>query len=104
MAALCDEPPRFYNLDVVDTWEGESGGPSLKTVAAGAATAAVGVAAAAAVKSRSGSDSTGQEAPPVDYTEATPVVVEKTTVETSGPAVSTTSAADDYPDASGRPI
>jgi len=57
MAALCDEPPRFYNLDVVDTWEGESGGPSMKAVVAGAATAAAGVAAAAAVKSRSGSSS-----------------------------------------------
>ncbi len=22
MAALCDVPPRFYNLDVVETWEG----------------------------------------------------------------------------------
>jgi len=57
MAALCDEPPRFYNLDVVETWEGESGGPSMKTVVAGAATAAAGVAAVAAVKSRSGGDS-----------------------------------------------
>jgi quinol monooxygenase YgiN len=55
MAALCDEPPRFHNLDVVETWEGDSGGPSMKTVVAGAATAAAGVAAAAAVKSRSGS-------------------------------------------------
>jgi len=26
MAALCEEPPRFYNLDVVETWEGESDG------------------------------------------------------------------------------
>lgn len=98
MAALCDGPPRFYNLDVVETWEGESGGPSLKTVAAGAATAAVGVAAAAAVKSRSGSDSADQETPPVDHTEPTPVVVEETTVETSGPEVIATPVPADYPD------
>lgn len=104
MAALCDGPPRFYNLDVVETWEGGSGGPSLKTVAAGAAAAAAGVAAAAAVKSRSGSDSADQELPAVDYTEPTPVVVEETTVETSVPEVRATSEATDYPDASGRPI
>lgn len=104
MAALCEEPPRFYNLDVVDTWEGESSGPSLKTVAAGAATAAVGVAAAAAVKSRSGSDSTDQELPVVDNTGPTQVEVTETTVETSGPEVRTTSEATGYPAAPNRPV
>jgi hypothetical protein len=44
MAALCEEPPRFYNLDVMQTW---SAGPSTTTKAA-VATAATAVAGAAA--------------------------------------------------------
>jgi hypothetical protein len=43
MAALCEEPPRFYNLDVVQTW---SAGTSTSTKAA-VATAATAVAGAA---------------------------------------------------------
>ena len=43
MAALCEEPPRFYNLDVVQTW---SAGTSTTTKAA-VATAATAVAGAA---------------------------------------------------------
>jgi hypothetical protein len=43
MAALCEEPPRFYNLDVVQAW---SAGPSTSTKAA-VATAATAVAGAA---------------------------------------------------------
>jgi hypothetical protein len=43
MAALCDEPPRFHNLDVVQTW---SSGTSTSTKAA-VATAATAVAGAA---------------------------------------------------------
>ena len=42
MAALCEEPPRFYDLDVVQTW---SAGPSTSTKAA-VATAATAVAGA----------------------------------------------------------
>ncbi len=101
MAALCDQPPRFYNLDVIDTWEGESGGPSMKAVA-WAATAAAGVAAAAAaVKSRSGSESAEQpeqESAVDDYVEGRPVVISETTVEESGPAVTATTESTDYPD------
>ena len=104
MAALCDEPPRFYNLDVVETWEGDSGGPSMRTVVAGAATAAAGVAAAAAAaKSRSG-ESSEQDVAEVDYTETTPVAVTETTVEDVGPAVTTTTDSADYPDAPDRPV
>jgi hypothetical protein len=43
MAALCEEPPRFYNLDVVQSW---SAGTSTTTKAA-VATAATAVAGAA---------------------------------------------------------
>jgi hypothetical protein len=43
MAALCEEPPRFYNLDVVQSW---SAGTSTSTKAA-VATAATAVAGAA---------------------------------------------------------
>lgn len=43
MAALCEEPPRFHNLDVVQTW---SAGTSTSTKAA-VATAATAVAGAA---------------------------------------------------------
>jgi hypothetical protein len=78
MAALCDEPPRFYDLDVVETWE-ESGGPSVKTVVAGAAAAAAGVAAVAAAK---GSN--------------TDEAQEKVVLEP--PVVSTTTESGDFPD------
>ena len=47
-AALCDEPPRFYNLDVVETWSTSPG----KAIVAGTAAAAAGVAAAGVAKVR----------------------------------------------------
>ena len=103
MAALCDEPPRFYNLDVIETWEGESGGPSMKTVVAGAATAAAGVAAAAAAaKSRSGGETGDEELAAVDYVEPPPVVVSETTGEAPGPVFTTESG--DYSDTQDRPL
>ena len=51
MAALCEEPPRFYNLDVVQAW---SAGPSMATKAAvaTAATALAGAAATGVTKAR----------------------------------------------------
>lgn len=51
MAALCEEPPRFYNLDVRQTW---SAGTSTTTKAAvaTAATAVVGAAATGLTKAR----------------------------------------------------
>jgi quinol monooxygenase YgiN len=107
MAVLCDEPPRFYNLDLVDTWERQSGGPSMKAVVAGAATAAAGVAAAAAVKSRSGGESTevsGQEMPETDYTAvpaSEPVTV--TTAEESAPAGPIADPVD-YPNTHDKPL
>jgi hypothetical protein len=48
LAALCDEPPRFYNLDVVETWSTSPG----KATVAGTAAAAAGVAAAGIAKVR----------------------------------------------------
>jgi quinol monooxygenase YgiN len=89
MAALCDEPPRFYNLDVVEPWE-DSSGPSLKTVAAGAATVAAGVAVAAAVASKPDDETTEQKVVDAEYIE--PVVVTETApVEPLPPATSTES-------------
>ena len=52
MAALCDEPPRFFNLDVVEVWGGDSTSSSAKAAIAGTAAAAAGVAAAGAAKVR----------------------------------------------------
>ena len=52
LAALCDEPPRFYNLDVVETWSSESATPTAKTVLAGTAATAGGIAAATLVKAK----------------------------------------------------
>ena len=51
MAALCEEPPRFYNLDVKQTW---SAGTSTTTKAAvaTAATALAGAAATGLTKAR----------------------------------------------------
>jgi hypothetical protein len=51
MAALCEEPPRFYNLDVKQTW---SAGTSTTTKAAvaTAATALAGAAATGLAKAR----------------------------------------------------
>jgi hypothetical protein len=81
MAALCDEPPRYYNLDVVETWEAESGGPSMKTVVAGVATAAAGVAAVAAAKSKSTDESDEQEISGVADTLEPPLVSETIVVD-----------------------
>ena len=36
MAELCDEPPRFYNLDVVEMWSAEGTSPSTKAAVLGA--------------------------------------------------------------------
>lgn len=55
MAALCDGPARYYNLDVLETWESSGTGPSVTTMVAGAAAAAAGVAAVRAARS-SGSE------------------------------------------------
>jgi hypothetical protein len=45
LAALCDEPPRFYNLDVLEIWGGASTESSRATIA-DKAIGAAGVAAA----------------------------------------------------------
>lgn len=104
MATMCDGPPSYYNLDVIETWEAESGGPSMKTVVVGAATAAAGVAAVAAATSKSGDQSDEQQTSGVDYTEPAPVVSDTAIVEEPTPAVITTTESVDYPDAPDRPI
>ena len=43
MAALCDEPPRFYNLNVLEDWRGEAS-HTAKAALAGTATAVSGAA------------------------------------------------------------
>ena len=52
MAALCDEPPRFYNLDVVETWSGEATSTPAKAALTATAVAAAGAAATGAAKVR----------------------------------------------------
>lgn len=104
MAALCDGPPTFRNLNVIDTWEASSG-PSKTALAAGAA--AVGVAAAAAMKSKSSDDSPEQQDVALEYTEVTAVPIE--TVSTTGlagvsPAISDTPEPVDYTNNPNRPL
>ena len=51
MAALCEEPPRFYNLDVVQSWSAGTS-TSTKAAVATAATALAGAAATGLTKAR----------------------------------------------------
>jgi hypothetical protein len=51
MAALCDEPPRFYNLDVTESWDSGSS-TATKAAVAGTAAAVAGVAAAGVAKAK----------------------------------------------------
>jgi hypothetical protein len=48
MAALCDEPPRFYNLDVVQTWPGGTTAATVKKTVTETASVAAEIAAAGA--------------------------------------------------------
>ena len=101
MAALCDGPPTFRSLNVIDTWEASSG-PSKTALAA-----AVGVAAAAAMKSKSSDDSPEQQDVALEYTEVTAVPIE--TVSTTGlagvsPAISDTPEPVDYTNNPDRPL
>jgi hypothetical protein len=52
LAALCDEPPRFYNLNVIEAWSSEGPTPTAKTVLVGTAAAAGGIAAATLGKAK----------------------------------------------------
>jgi hypothetical protein len=52
MAALCEEPPRFYNLDVIDALTPDVTSASTKAAVVGAATAVAGAAAATVAKAR----------------------------------------------------
>jgi hypothetical protein len=51
LAALCDGPPRFYNLDVTETWDRGSS-TATKAAVAGTAAAVAGVAAAGVAKAK----------------------------------------------------
>jgi hypothetical protein len=51
MAALCEEPPRFYNLDVVQSWSARTS-TSTKAAVATAATAVAGAAVTGLTKAR----------------------------------------------------
>jgi len=51
MAALCEEPPRFHNLDVVQTWTAGTS-TSTKAAVATAATAVAGAAVTGLTKAR----------------------------------------------------
>ena len=51
MAALCEEPPRFYNLEVVQTWSADTS-TSTKAAVATAATAVAGAAVTGMTKAR----------------------------------------------------
>ena len=51
MAALCEEPPRFHNLDVVQTWDAATS-TSTKAAVATAATALAGAAVTGLSKTR----------------------------------------------------
>lgn len=48
MAALCDEPPRFYNLDVVESWPGGTTAATVKKTVTETASVAAEIAAAGA--------------------------------------------------------
>lgn len=48
MAALCDEPPRFYNLDVVEAWPGGTTAATVKKTVTETASVAAEIAAAGA--------------------------------------------------------
>ena len=64
MAALCDEAPRFYNLEVVETWSGDTTNTPAKAVLTATAAAAAGAAATRAGKLRQRlQDKRGQQQP-----------------------------------------
>jgi hypothetical protein len=48
MAALCDEPPRFYNLDVVEAWPGGTTVATVRKTVTETASVAAEIAAAGA--------------------------------------------------------
>jgi len=83
MAALCDAPPTFYNLTVIDTSDSGSSGLSKTAVVAGAAAAAAGVAAAATAVKKSGDDSDEKAVADVEYTEVTPVTATEPVTSTA---------------------
>jgi quinol monooxygenase YgiN len=70
MAALCEEPPRFYNLEVIETW---STGTSTTTKAAvaTAATALAGAAATGLTKARQRVQEKRAQRPPTPMSSTT---------------------------------
>ncbi len=125
MAELCDTPPTFFDLTVLDTWSSDSSRVSktarklaaqakakkiatqAKTLAAGAATAAVGVVVAAkAARKQSDNASAGDNV--VDIPEYAPAPVTETVSTTADGEPSrvdtSTEPPLDYPDDLGRPL
>lgn len=54
LAALCEEPPRFYNLDVLEEWGAASSQPNTESSKATIADRAVGAASVAAASVATG--------------------------------------------------
>jgi hypothetical protein len=54
LAALCDEPPRFYNLDVLEVWGAANSEPNSQSNKATIADKAVGAASVAAASVATG--------------------------------------------------
>jgi quinol monooxygenase YgiN len=52
MAELCDGPPRFYNLDVTESWSTQHASASTKAAVVGAVAAVAGAAATGVTKAR----------------------------------------------------
>ncbi len=129
MDELCDAPPTFYDLTVLDTWP--SGVPQTarklaaqakakkiatraKTLAAGAATAAVGAVAAAKAARKQSDNASGQDAAVDTYSEqaaapGTETVIVTEAVSTPGDEpgriyTSSTEPPLDYPDDQRRPL
>lgn len=84
MAALCDEPPRFYNLDVVEAWPGGTTAATVRKTVTETASVAAEIAAAGAgmvrqrlqqrrgVAGQGGGATATTEAPASEWTAAPP--------------------------------
>lgn len=114
MAELCDEPPTFHNLNVIDTGDRESsgrsktGGKIVTRARALAGAAAVGfAAAAAAAKNKANNETREQDADKVEYPEVTAVpateAVRTTTIDEPEEPFTDGTRSADYPD-QGRPL
>jgi hypothetical protein len=103
MAQLGDGPHRFYNLDVVDTWEADAVTSTAKKVIAGAAATAVAAGGvAAAVKSKQSDSGAGEYTAEGIDIETAAGPAPDTAVYTQVPDAEATTTA--YPEATERPL